>query len=321
MKKLLIILLIASLCMTALAGCGKKQADPDPTAAPTAAPTATPGTTEDTPQTDISNMQPEEYLDFDIATGTLKGFMPEIYGITDLVIPDQILGKDVLVIGKDAFASRGLNSVVLPANLVEIGNKSFFDNYLKTVDFPASVTTIGINAFLKNQLSEVSIPSGITVINIGVFRNNMLTSVEIPNTITLIKRGAFQENQLTSVSIPSSVKQIESHAFENNKLESVEFNEGLERIDGHSFEINNLTSITIPKSVLFIGKATDNVDPQRSYEKFVFAYNPLTEITMLGSNTEINSFLTGENNFFRDAYAEGGAGTYTGTTTSAWTKQ
>lgn len=131
----------------------------------------------------------------------------------------------------------------------------------------------------------------------------------------------FRKNQLVSVEIPSSVKQIEAHAFESNQLESVIFNEGLERIDGHAFEINNITSLTIPASVQLIGYATEGVTPARSYEKFVFSYNPLTEITMLGSNTDINSFLTGENNHFRDAYAEGGAGTYTGTTTSPWTKK
>ncbi len=51
----------------------------------------------------------------------------------------------------------------------------------------------------------------------------------------------------------------------------------------------------------------------------------LTEITMEGSETTIGDFLlhgyiAGTGNEFKNVYESGGAGTYTGTQTGAWTK-
>ena len=108
MKKLLIVLIVVSLCMAALVGCGKKESEPEgPSQTPASQATPTPA--DEVPATDISGMQPEDYLNFDPATGTLNGFQPEIIGVTDIVIPDQIQGSDVIKLAnkwKSACGSR-----------------------------------------------------------------------------------------------------------------------------------------------------------------------------------------------------------------------
>ncbi len=318
MKKLFIIILIISLCMTMLAGCGnKKEDDTGKTAAPTTGPTAAP--TQEA--TDISGMQPEEYFNFDPATGTLNGFQLEILGVTDIVIPAKITGADVRIIASNAFNGVGLKSVVFPETLDKIETNAFANNFLTQIELPNNISSLGIGAFEKNDITEVVIPESITKIDIGVFSSNKLTKITLPDTITSIGRNAFATNLLTEVIIPPLVKVIGSFAFADNLIENVEFNNGLERIDGRAFSINKLTSITIPASVQSIGLASEGATPPTNYERFVFSYNPqINSVTMLGSNAEIEPFFLAENNNFRMAYTTGGAGTYTGSQYGKWEK-
>jgi len=322
MKKILIIVLIVSLCMTIFAGCGNKNGDTqDPTAAPTAAPSGEPGET-GPPATDISGMQPEEYFNFDPSTGTLNGFMEEILGVTDIVIPAKISGADVRIVAANAFNGVGLNSVVFPETLQKIENNAFANNNLTQIELTNNISSLGTGVFEKNKLTEVTIPESITEISIGLFSSNQLTKITFPDTITSIGRSAFATNKLTEIVIPPLVKVIGSFAFADNLIERVEFNDGLERIDGRAFSINKLTSITIPASVTSIGLASEGSTPPTNFERFSFSYNPqIKSVTMLGSDTVLEPFFLAENNNFRMSYTKGGAGTYTGSQYGQWTKE
>jgi hypothetical protein len=78
------------------------------------------------------------------------------------------------------------------------------------------------------------------------------------------------------------------------------------RIGIFAFNENNLTAITIPSNVII--------------DTWAFFNNSITSIT-IGSNVTIgDNFLSYENTNFRNAYASGGAGTYTGTQYGTWAK-
>ena len=69
--------------------------------------------------------------------------------MTELVIPEEIDGESVTVIGWNAFEGcTSLTSVTIPESVTYIGEKAFYGcPNLKSVTIPASVTSIGDNAF------------------------------------------------------------------------------------------------------------------------------------------------------------------------------
>ncbi len=80
-------------------------------------------------------------------------------GIVDLVLPSSTTKNNisftVTAITNLAFRNKGINSVVLPANVEVIGTEVFELNNLTTITLPASVTTIGDEAFNLNSFTEV----------------------------------------------------------------------------------------------------------------------------------------------------------------------
>jgi len=64
-----------------------------------------------------------------------------------LVIPGQINGHLVTVVGDEAFFNNRLTSVTIPDSVTNIGDRAFALNYLTNVSIPNSVTSIGVQAF------------------------------------------------------------------------------------------------------------------------------------------------------------------------------
>ena len=111
----------------------------------------------------------------------------------DLVIPEKINNLPVVSIGQNAFASKQLNSVVIP-------------NSVKTIDE---------NAFLGNRLAKVTIGNSVTLIGRGAFSDNQLTSVVIPNSVITIGYRAFANNKLRGgIAVPNPVANVDSQAFD-----------------------------------------------------------------------------------------------------------
>ena len=93
-----------------------------------------------------------------------------------LVIPSTLGGNPVTAIGYEAFYSKGLTSVTLPASLNTIDFGAFFENQLTSIAIPNSVTSIGESAFKYNSLTSVTIPSSVVSIGMQAFALNSLTS-------------------------------------------------------------------------------------------------------------------------------------------------
>ncbi|MBN2763570.1 MAG: leucine-rich repeat domain-containing protein [Bacteroidales bacterium] len=308
-KKVLAFVLVLSLIPILVSGCKNS----DNTTESTAPIQSSPAQSTSAPDSNSS-----EIFKFDPATGTVLGFMDTVTGITDIVIPAEINGVTVRRIGDNAFNYRGLTSVVMPDSVEYIGSNSFKENKLIEIALPLSLKEMGIGAFWKNMLTEITIPEGITRLPVAAFRDNEITKITFPESLTIIGRGAFLKNMLTELNLPGTVKILESTAFENNQIETLVLNEGLEEICGFAFEKNSLSELTIPASVKLIGRVSEGAIPALDYQGSAFRNNSLTKVTILGNDTEIDEFMMGANNYFRDAYYEGGAGTYEGEQLGPW---
>lgn len=117
-------------------------------------------------------------------------------GGSHVVIPAELGGYPVTIIGVEAFSAKELTSVVIPD----------------------SVTTIGIRAFDANPISSLTIPEGVIFIGEHAFNCNPLTKVFIPDSVTYIGKSAFENIQrdpaeLTICGIVASA--AETYANEN----------------------------------------------------------------------------------------------------------
>ena len=169
-----------------------------------------------------SNATPSKCFEIEeLSDGTIEIRDYVCDNIKDVVIPEKINGKKVTVLGRTAFISDELTSVIIPNSVTTIGDLTFAFNELTSVVIPDSVTSIGDWSFDDNELTSVIISNSLTSIGNWTFIDNKLTSVVIPNSVTSIGTYAFKNNKLTSVVIPNSVASIGSFTFANNELISV----------------------------------------------------------------------------------------------------
>lgn len=257
---------------------------------------------------DITITTAAEYFTFDKVTGEITDY--DVAGGLKVVIPSKIGGVAVTGIGEGAFAVKLLTGVTIPDGVTRIGTAAFCMNNLSSVIIPDSVIIIDDVAFANNELTSVTIPNKVTEIGSSSFSDNKLASVTIGTKVATIGNGAFENNELTSVTIPDSVIKISSNAFKNNLLVDIIIPNNVNEIGNETFATNKLTSVTIGTGMETIGS-------------LAFSGNNLASITIGVADTFIcNELLAAGNNLFRDTYtaAGGGAGTYTGTQTGAWTK-
>lgn len=119
---------------------------------------------------------------FDSNTGTITDYSDDASCPKVVVIPKEINGNTVRI----------------------IGNRAFDTSYLTSVTIPDSVTSIGDYAFANNQLTSLTIPSSVKWIGNHAFQYNLLTSVTIPSSVMSVGDSAFANNNWIKCRIPSS---------------------------------------------------------------------------------------------------------------------
>ena len=181
-------------------------------------------------------------------------------GLTTIEIPNS-----VTEIGGAAFyGCTGLTSIEIPNSVTSIGSSAFYGcTGLTSIEMPNSVTEIGYYAFYGcTGLTSVTIGSSVTSIGDKAFYGcTGLTSIEMPNSVTYIGISVFRGcSNLTSVvwnsvyCYYSSIKYVDHLPF-GNTITSFVFGDSVEYIPEYlCYGMDELTSITIPNSVISIGR-------------------------------------------------------------------
>lgn len=182
-------------------------------------------------------------------------------------IPDSIgydnINYPITHVGKDAFKGyRGLTTVSL-GNCLKVIEDNAFEGCVELVklDMPNSLETIKEGAFASCGFSVVEISDGVKEIGKNAFsRNSTLNSVKIGKSVTTIGRQAFSEcPALTSVTLGENLKFIKTSAFERcTVLSDIILPSSLQVIDSRAFHSTALVSVSVPSSVVNIGKDAFN---------------------------------------------------------------
>ena len=190
----------------------------------------------DTPEIAVQAATDASNFNFDASTGTITS-LSQNCTLSDIVIPKQIGGVDVINIGDNAFLGfQNITSISF-----EDGNK---------------VTKIGNNAF-KNMtsLSSIVLPSGLTSIGTSAFRNTPISSIVIPNGVTSIPDSCFSDaSKLTTVTLGDKVTSIGAYAFSSTALTDIKLPSSLTTIGKRAFEKARFNNVVIPNNVTTVGE-------------------------------------------------------------------
>ena len=138
-----------------------------------------------------------------IRTMSIIGYDGNRHGIYgDLIIPEEISGYPVKIIGNRAFFHLRFTGVTIPNSVTIIeeeafrggsGQREYFENSsfvpplgtIHDLTIGTGVTTIGNSAFEYNKLSAIVIPNNVTSIGVSAFANNPVTSVRLGANVKL----------------------------------------------------------------------------------------------------------------------------------------
>lgn len=204
---------------------------------------------------------------FKVIDNKIEGYYYNLCG-KDVVIPSNINGKPVNVIGESVFENMNINSIKLPDTLTKIEQYAFNKNNIESVVIPASVTYIGKNAFSNNKISSLEIKAEKMGMGETPFNNNQLDDKNafiFDRTYGIDKTTivSYAGKNRNSVKIPSGVTNIGQYAFSDMGIKKVTLNKELNIIGNGAFVGNNFEEITIPSSVTFFGDNAFNYDIKR----------------------------------------------------------
>lgn len=161
----------------------------------------------------------------------------------NIVIPDEINGKKVTAILKDAFYNVEAKSITLPKDLKLVSDGAFKNAVIDGgISLPDTVTYIGKGAFMGFQGDEkcekehgklntsFSMPDNIVTAESNVFYKSGLTSIDFSQSLVYIASGAFRYSKLSEIEMPDSVIKAENYSLNCKELEKIYFSDNLENL-------------------------------------------------------------------------------------------
>jgi hypothetical protein len=181
-------------------------------------------------------------------------------------IPAKIQGMPVVEIGETAFnkdRAVAITRIIIPEGITTIGRLAFYKQDFTQLELPNTVTTINEGAFNEcKKLASVTLPSSLVniggSIGVGVFGEcEALTKVTLSEGIRYIGEFMFENcEKLKEIVIPESVTEIMGNAFNKTGLTSITFKGNkLAKIGEYAFNGVSLINLILPEGLTEIGES------------------------------------------------------------------
>mgnify|MGYP005944673591 FL=1 len=211
-----------------------------------------------------------------------------------IVIPSEIDGKKVTVIGNSAFYGlKSLKNIEIPDGITSIENYAFCQCWsITSLSVPESVTSIGTGAFrFCGDLKEIKFPSNLTVLSNSLFGTDA--------NLEYITFGDAEKTD--TVIIPETVQKMGNYVFMNcEKIKNIKLPSNLKSIGKTCFQgCISLTGLFIPQSVESIGggifadcDALQSVEIEDENNKFIFKDGILYDVKNGILVSAVNSLIS-----------------------------
>ncbi|MDR1507309.1 MAG: leucine-rich repeat domain-containing protein [Treponema sp.] len=119
----------------------------------------------------------------------------------NVVIPGEMGGQKVTVIGPRAFAGKSLVSVIIPEGVDTIAYCAFADNGISSISLPSTLVSIEYEAFAGNSLDVLVLPENAASVGVRAFADNPVERLTLPGKLTYIGKDAFKGSALREITI------------------------------------------------------------------------------------------------------------------------
>ena len=166
------------------------------------------GSTISSETSSYQDIQSSNEYDYEIVDDGVKIISHKDYEEDSIIIPEEIEGKPVKALGRDAFYQhKNTVTITLPESLMTIDGSPFYRCYsMNEITIPSGVTEISSNPFFRcSSLTEIRVASGNTCYSAmdGVLFNADKTELI-----------AYPEGKLSeSYTVPKSVKKLNIDSF------------------------------------------------------------------------------------------------------------
>ena len=208
MKKILAILLVGLLAISATS-CGDKKEDEDKQ-----------DETLSVEQNYIEETASKgkfEYALNDEGDYEIIKYEPYSATISDITLPKEINGRDIVGIAENAFkAENSIKSVTVPSTYKYISEYAFYDcDSLVKITLPSTLEIIGKGAFEScDLLASFKMPSDVKEISEFTFKDcKAINALDLSN-VTKIQKGAFLNcSALESLTVSDKIEYATKEAF------------------------------------------------------------------------------------------------------------
>ena len=180
---------------------------------------------------------------FDKDTGTVTRCDDTV---TDVVIPEEIEGVTVRVIGSSAFSwKKSLKSVIMADSIVSIMRGAFsYCTELESVKLPLNLKGIGVDAFRNcENLKQTEFPPNLESIYYGAFAGCVFPEINIPDSLATIEGWGLICTDMTEITLPKGMRILRRAPFSGFKsLKNIYVESGnscFKSVDGVLYSANN----------------------------------------------------------------------------------
>lgn len=173
----------------------------------------------------------------------------------ELTVPEELDGKKVTAIGKEAFRDDTMVKTLIVSNGVKsIGDNAFLSCYaLSKIDIPESVVSIGTNVFTGTAWEKSMLENNTEIVVHGILVKVDASQTEytVPDGVKIIGSGVFYNNRtIEKIVLPASLEEIGTYALAGcESLKEISIPDSVYRIKYCAFADCGIEKLNIPATV------------------------------------------------------------------------